>query len=117
LEGGYSLEDTLRNWRKFIEAGVDLFDVSTGANSPSKPEVYPGYQVRYAEEIKQELNVPVMSVGMLETPQLAEAVVRNGQADLVCVGRGMLRQPYWAKEAAIALGKELDLPGVYNMGF
>ncbi|PFG04516.1 NADH:flavin oxidoreductase/NADH oxidase [Bacillus sp. es.034] len=117
VEGGYSFEDTLSNCKKFIAAGVDLFDVSTGANSPIKPVVYPGYQVKYAARIKQELKIPVMSVGKLETPQLAEAVVQDGLADLICIGKGMLRQPYWAKEAAEVLSKELDLPGVYNMGF
>jgi NADPH2 dehydrogenase len=117
IEGGYTFEDTLSYCETFKQAGVDLFDVSTGANSPVKPKVYPGYQVKYATKIKNKLDIPVMSVGKLETPELADAVIQEELADLICIGKGMLREPYWAKEAAQQLGKDLELPGVYNMGY
>ncbi|MNG30178.1 NADH oxidase [compost metagenome] len=70
-----------------------------------------------AREIRNALNVPVIAVGRLDEPALANAVIGNEEADLVAVGRGMLRNPYWALEAATLLGKETNVPGVYNLGF
>lgn len=115
--GGYTYEDMLSLCRMFKEAGVDVFDVSTGGDSPNRPEVFPAYQVKYASTYRRELGVPVISVGRLENPFVAESVIRNEQADMVCIGKGMLRNPYWAKEAAVTLGIDLDLPGVYGMAY
>ncbi|WP_047151767.1 oxidoreductase [Aneurinibacillus tyrosinisolvens] len=117
LEGGYTFEEMLSMSHLFKEAGVDVFDVSTGGDSSYRPEVYPAYQARYAAAYRKELEVPIISVGKLENPYVAEAVIRNEQADMVCIGKGMLRNPYWAKEAAATLGVSLELPGVYNMAY
>ncbi len=114
---GYTFEEMIRYCSEFIELGVDLFDVSTGGNSPNKPIVYPGYQVAYANQIKEILHVPTISVGSLETPQVAEMVLREEWADLICIGKGMLKNPHWAKEAALQLGEEIHLPGVYDQGY
>ncbi|MCP8615709.1 NADH:flavin oxidoreductase/NADH oxidase [Salirhabdus salicampi] len=116
-DGGYTFEQMLDYCRKFKDAGIDAFDVSTGGDCPTRPEVYPAYQTSYAEVYKKELNVPVISVGKLEDPNVAEAVIRNGQADMICIGKGMLRNPYWVKEAATELGVDLELPGVYNVAY
>lgn len=116
-EDGYSFEDMLQKCKTFKELGVDVFDVSTGGNGPNPPpNIYPAYQSEYAQVYKQSLEVPVISVGRLENPKVAECIVQNGYADMVCIGRGMLRNPYWAKEAARELGVDLELPGVYNLG-
>lgn len=114
---GYSFDDMLGYCEAFIEDGVDILDVSTGGDSPIRPIVYPGYQVKYAKAIRDKFGIPVMSVGKLENPEVAEMVIRDEFADFVCIGKGMLRNPYWAKEAAIALGAELKMPGVYDQGF
>lgn len=114
---GYEFEDMLGYCKQFIEDGIDLFDVSTGGNSMNRPEVYPGYQAHYAQKIKEILNIPVMSVGKLENPGVAEFILRENYADLVCIGKGMLKNPYWPKEAAIELGHSLALPGVYDQGY
>lgn len=99
-------------------AGVDLFDVSSGGNSPAPPpRVYPGYQVGWAAELKRELGVPVIAVGMLDDPLLAEAVVARREADLVAIGRGMLRHPYWANQAALALQAGVQVPAQYFRAF
>lgn len=116
-EEGYTFAEMLDKCRRFITAGVDAFDVTTGGNSPYRPEVYPAYQSKYAQIYKAKLGVPVISVGRLENPQVAELLIRNDIADMVCIGRGMLRNPYWVKEAAIVLGANLEMPGVYNMGY
>ncbi|WP_209123476.1 NADH:flavin oxidoreductase/NADH oxidase [Alkalihalobacillus sp. BA299] len=116
-EGGYQPEEMLALSEQFVKAGVDMFDISTGGDCPTRPHVYPGYQVKYAELYKKELGVPVISVGKLENPHVAEAVIQEERADLVCIGKGMLRSPYWAKEAAVELGVDLKMSGVYEMGY
>jgi NADPH2 dehydrogenase len=115
--GGYTFEDMLEMCKLFVEAGIDVFDVSTGGDCPVRPEVYPAYQVEYAQKFKNALLVPIISVGKLEDPNVAEAVLRQNQADMVCIGKGMLKNPYWVKEAATTLGIDFKLPGVYDMGF
>lgn len=52
------------------------------------------------------MNVPVIAVGRLDEPVLANAVIGNEEADLVAVGRGMLRNPYWTLEAGVELQKD-----------
>ncbi|MFD1037435.1 NADH:flavin oxidoreductase/NADH oxidase [Virgibacillus byunsanensis] len=117
-EGGYGFDHILKLIPSFLEAGVDVIDISTGGDGPVKPpHIYPAFQVNFAEKVKQTFKIPVINVGKLETPEVAEAVIRNGQADMVAIGKGMLRNPYWAKEAAICLGNQLLLPGEYNLGF
>lgn len=119
-DGGYGLEHALELAKKFKEAGVDGFDVSTGGEGPPgkrKPGNYPGYQVPFARAFKETLNVPVMAVGILDDPALAEATVANGDADLVAIGRGMLADPYWAIHAEKALtGKVAQPPVQYDRG-
>lgn len=115
--GGYAFPYLLEIIPQFIEAGVDLFDVSTGGDSPVRPQVYPAYQLPYAAEVKSRFDIPVMSVGGLGHAALADAAVRNGQADLVAIGKPLLRNPYWAKEAAVSRGVDMKLPGEYNLGF
>jgi NADPH2 dehydrogenase len=112
---GYSFEDLLRLLPVFQQAGVDLFDVSSGGNLPVRPPQgeYPGYHVPFAARIREALNVPVMAVGRLDDPAVAEGVVADGRADLVAVGRGMLRDPYWANTASMALGGPTLLPAQY----
>ncbi|KAA2301605.1 NADPH dehydrogenase, partial [Clostridioides difficile] len=66
------------------------------------------------------LNAPVIAVGMLEDAALAQAVIGNGDADLVAVGRGMLRDPYWANHAALELGVSKDQAAIaeqYSRGY
>lgn len=117
-EAGYDFNHIDQYIQAFIEAGVDAFDVSTGGNSPHRPKaLYPAYQTRYAETIKQNYGVTVISVGYLENPKVASDVLENDQADIIAIGKGLLRYPYWMKEAAVELGVDYDLPGEYNLGF
>lgn len=59
----------------------------------------------------------MIAVGRLDDPILANAVIGNEEADLIAVGRGMLRNPYWALEAASKLRKETAIPKQYTSGF
>lgn len=121
VEGGYGIKESIAFSKEYQKAGVDIFHVSSGGEGPiggdGKPGTHAGYQLPLAREIKEALNVPVIAVGKLEEPQLANAVIGNEEADLVAVGRGQLRNPYWTLEAAVKLNKKTNIPVQYAYGF
>ncbi|REE94353.1 2,4-dienoyl-CoA reductase-like NADH-dependent reductase (Old Yellow Enzyme family) [Paenibacillus taihuensis] len=121
VDSGYGLEESIAFSEAYRDAGVDMFHISSGGEGPilahGRPGTHVAYQVPMAREFKQALHVPVIAVGRLDEPSLANAVVGNDEAELVAVGRGMLRNPYWTLEAAAKLGKEIQYPGVYGLGF
>lgn len=103
IEGGYDLDYGLELARRYKEAGVDIFHVSSGGEAPPngsrQPGNYPGYQVPYARAVREATGMPVIAVGMLDEPELAQSVVAGGDAELAAIGRAMLRNPYWAVDA------------------
>jgi 2,4-dienoyl-CoA reductase-like NADH-dependent reductase (Old Yellow Enzyme family) len=121
VDGGYGLEYSTELCRRYKEAGVDIFHLSSGGEGPigsaGRPGVHPGYQVPYARAIKEALGVPVIAVGRLDDPHVAESVLGNGDTDLVAVGRGMLRDPYWALHAIRELSGEQEIPKQYLRAF
>lgn len=102
-EGGYDLDHGIDIAKQYKEAGVDMIDVSAGGEGiPSKerfPGNYPGYLVPYARSIKEEADIPVIAVGLLEDVNVAEHIIASGDADLAAIGRGLLRDPYWVMNA------------------
>lgn len=121
VEGGYGIDHAIELVKEYKEAGVDLFHISSGGEGPigsgGKPGAHAAYQVPFAREIKEACEVPVIAVGRLEEVQVANAVIANGDADLVAIGRGMLRNPHWALEASIQLKQEGVIPTQYTRGF
>ncbi|GIO31202.1 MULTISPECIES: NADH:flavin oxidoreductase/NADH oxidase [Paenibacillus] len=121
VEGGYGVDYIAEVCRRYRDAGVDLFHVSSGGEGPvgsnGGPKAGPGYQVNLAEQLRSKLDVPVIAVGRLEAFEDAQNVVLNGQADLVAVGRGMLKDPYWALHASQALEGGAKIPKQYLRGF
>lgn len=121
VEGGYGLQESIAFAKEYQDAGVDMFDVSSGGEGAiaawGRPGTHAAYQVPLARDIKQALDIPVIAVGRLDDPILANAVIGNEEADLIAVGRGMLRNPYWALEAASKLRKETAVPKQYTSGF
>ncbi|MFD0673736.1 NADH:flavin oxidoreductase/NADH oxidase [Cohnella sp. GCM10027633] len=119
-EGGYDLDYAIDLCRKYRDAGVDLFDVSSGGDGVSagrKPGNFPGYHVPLARALKQALDVPVITVGLIDDALLAESVLGGGDADLVAVGRGMLRNPYWAVDALRKLDGKTEVAKPYERGY
>jgi 2,4-dienoyl-CoA reductase-like NADH-dependent reductase (Old Yellow Enzyme family) len=101
--------------RELRTRGVDLVDCSSGGMLPTAPPaVGPGYQVPFAEKVRREAGVPTAAVGLITTPELADEIVRNARADLVALGRELLRYPYWPLAAARTLGHEIDWPRQYR---
>lgn len=113
IEGGLTIDDQVQVARWLKAHGVDLVDCSSGGITSVLPPVGPGYQVPFAERIRREAGVATMSVGLITTPEMAEEIVRNGRADLVALGRELLRSPYWPLHAARALGHDIAWPRQY----
>jgi 2,4-dienoyl-CoA reductase-like NADH-dependent reductase (Old Yellow Enzyme family) len=114
VEGGWDLAQTVELSRQLGSLGVDLVDCSAGGTSPSaQVPLGPGYQVAFAEAVRREAGIPTAAVGLITTPEQADQVVRTGQADLVLLGRQLLREPYFALRAGAALGQAAPWPPQY----
>ncbi|GFR36753.1 NADPH dehydrogenase [Insulibacter thermoxylanivorax] len=116
-DGGLTIEDHVTIARMLQELGVDLIDVSSGGLVPAPIDAYPGYQVPLAERIKQETGMLTGAVGLITAPEQAEEILSNGRADLVFLGRELLRDPYWPRRAAAQLGIKIAPPVPYERGW
>ena len=119
VDGGYEIEHAIDVAKRFKEAGVDVFHVSSGGEGPAgklKPGNHPAYQVPFARAFKEALDVPIIAVGILSDPHVAESTLANGDADLVAVGRGMLNDPYWGLHAIKAVSGKVTPPVQYKRG-
>lgn len=116
VAGGLTIEDMIQVARRLKAHGVDVLDCSSAGNVPMPLSVGPGYQVPFAETIRREANIATMAVGLISTPELADEIVRNGRADVVALGRELLRHPHWPLDAAQSLGHELAWPQQYLRG-
>ena len=113
VDGGLTVNDQVEVARWLKARGVDLVDCSSGGSTPQVPSVGPGYQVPFAEKLRREAGIATMSVGLITTPEMAEEIVRNGRADMVAMGRELLRSPYWPLQAARALAHDIEWPRQY----
>jgi 2,4-dienoyl-CoA reductase-like NADH-dependent reductase (Old Yellow Enzyme family) len=117
-EGGWTLEDTVTLARRLREEGVDLVDCSSGGNVPTAHvPAAPGYQVPFARAVRQDARVASAAVGLITTPQQAEQIVAEGDADIVLLGRELLRNPYWPLHAALVLEQAAAPPPQYLRAF
>jgi 2,4-dienoyl-CoA reductase-like NADH-dependent reductase (Old Yellow Enzyme family) len=101
--------------RRLKDLGVDLIDCSSGGNvAYAKIPLSPGYQVPFAERIRREAAVPTGAVGLITTAAQADEIIRAGRADCVLIAREMLRDPYFPRRAAAALGHDIAWPKPYE---
>lgn len=113
-DGGWTLEDTVRLAPLLRDCGVDLVDCSSGGLVPwQQIPVGPGYQRPLARAVRARGGVATAAVGLITEPAQAEAVVADGDADLVLLARELLRQPRWPLSAAAALGADIAWPAPY----
>lgn len=113
VEGGFTLSDSvaIAPWLK--AAGADVIDCSSGGSSPAqKITAGPGYQVPFAAAIRKA-GVMTAAVGLITEAEQANAIVSEGSADLVLLGRELLRQPAWTLAAAKRLGVKPPTPAQY----
>ena len=114
VEGGIDTAEAASFVAELKRRGCDYVDVSSGGVSlRSKVEIGPGYQVPFAAEIRRRADIPVMSVGLIVTPEQAEEIVASGQADMVALARAALDEPHWAWNAAERLGGTVQRPPQY----
>ncbi len=114
VEGGWGIDDTVALAGKLAPLGVDLVDCSSGGLLPRVAiPAAPGYQVPFAERVRREAAVATGAVGLITEPSQAEAIVREGRADVVLLGRQSLREPTWPLRAARELGAEGPWPVQY----
>jgi len=114
VEGGWTLDDSVRLCQGLGEQGVDLIDCSSGGNvSGVRIPIGPGYQTGLSERIRRDANVRTGAVGLLTAPAQADHVIRTGQADLVLLARELLRDPHWPLRAARELGVRTSWPSQY----
>jgi len=111
---GNSLEQYIDYARRMKAQGVDLIDCSSGGLVPAQIHAFPGYQVNLAEQIRRQADIATGAVGLISEPSHAEEILGNGRADLVFLGRELLRNPYWAYDAAKALRTTLERPIPYQ---
>ncbi|MBA2965523.1 MULTISPECIES: NADH:flavin oxidoreductase/NADH oxidase [Ramlibacter] len=114
VDGGWDPDSTLRFAQALQARGCAAVHVSTGGVSPAqKIPLGPGYQVPFAQRVKEVTGLPTIAVGMITEPQQAEAIVAQGQADAVALARAMLYDPRWPWHAAALLGAHVTAPRQY----
>lgn len=114
VEGAWSPEDSVRLASSLKKIGLDLVDCSSGGSTmDAEIPVGPGYQVHLAEAVKDG-GILTGAVGQITEAKQAEEIVANGRADVVFLGRELLREPYWANKAAVELGVDPAWPNQYE---
>ena len=111
MEGGWTIEDSVQLSKELKSLGVDLIDASSGGNvHNAKIAIAPGYQVPFAEAIKNGASIMTSAVGMITDPVQANEIIESGKADAVMFAREMLRNPRWPLQAAKVLGIDIKWP-------
>lgn len=104
MDGGWDIDQTVEISRQLERLGCAFLDISSGGLSyQQKIPIGPGYQVRFAAQVKAAVNIPVVAVGLITDPAQAEAILAEGQADIVALARGFLHDPRWPWRAAAAM--------------
>ncbi|HEX5661848.1 MAG TPA: NADH:flavin oxidoreductase/NADH oxidase, partial [Polyangiales bacterium] len=118
VQGGWALEDTVELAKLLAREGIDLIDCSSGGSSPAQSvPLDPGYQLPFARAVRREAKLPTAAVGLITQPLQAEEIVASGAADLVLLGRVLLRDPTWPIDAAETLGATAPIPPQYARSY
>ena len=104
-EAGTTPEDAVQMARAFRDAGADIIDVSAGQTTPDDAPVYGRmFQTPFSDRIRNELHIPTMAVGNIFEADHVNSILMAGRADLVCLARPHLSDPYWTLHAAAEAG-------------
>ncbi len=113
-EDSWTLEQTIEFAHRLKARGHDWIDVSSGGISPrQKIALGPGYQVPFARAIRAATGLTAIAVGLITDLKQAEAIVADGDADMVALARAMLFDARWPWRAAAALGGTVAAPWQY----
>lgn len=115
VEGAWSLEDSIRLASILKNRSIDLIDCSSGGNVASAViPVKPLFQVKFAEQIKKATGIMTGAVGLITSAEEANSIIKENKADLVLLGRELLRDPYFPLHAAQSLGIDVQWPLQYE---
>ena len=114
IDGGWTIEESTEFTARLKAAGANFIHVSSGGISRQQQiAIGPDYQVPFARSIKAHAGLPTIAVGLITSPQQAEAILERGDADLIALARAFLYKPRWAWEAAAALKGEVHASEQY----
>jgi 2,4-dienoyl-CoA reductase-like NADH-dependent reductase (Old Yellow Enzyme family) len=117
VKGGWSSHENAELAKILLTKGIDLIDCSSGGiTADITYPVSPGYQVQFANDIKQTSSMLTCAVGMITDARFADEIVRSNQTDAVMLGRELLRNPNWVLHAATELDHELEWLNQYKQG-
>lgn len=116
VEEGNHPEDLAELINLVKHEGVDIINVSSGGLVSIAPKAFQGYQVKFAEIIKEGTELPVIAGGLIIDPHMAEEILQNNRADMIFLGRALLRNPYWPLQADYELKNEISWPKQYERG-
>jgi 2,4-dienoyl-CoA reductase-like NADH-dependent reductase (Old Yellow Enzyme family) len=109
VDGGFTPDEAVELAAALKETGVAYICCSSGGNSPhARVPTTAGYQVHFSEKIRREAGIVTRAVGLIDDPLQAEAIVRDGRADLVALARAVLADPRWPWRAAAVLGEPFE---------
>jgi 2,4-dienoyl-CoA reductase-like NADH-dependent reductase (Old Yellow Enzyme family) len=115
VAGGWDIGECIELARWLKQDGVDLIDCSSGGSVPdARIPAAPGYQVPFAARIRREAGIATGAVGLITGARQADAILANGDADLVLFARELLRDPYFPRRAAVELGADIEPPLQYQ---
>ena len=104
VPGGRDLEESIELCQALVDAGVDAISATAGTSTSLakqlEPMSYPqGWRAYLASAVKKSVKIPVITVGVIRTPDVAERILREGNADFVAIGRGLIADPDWPRKA------------------
>jgi anthraniloyl-CoA monooxygenase len=106
-DDGVTPEESVEIARLFKDAGVDIIDVSAGQTSTDAKPIYGRmFQTPFSDRIRNEIGIATMAVGNIYEPDHVNSILMAGRADLVCLARPHLADPYWTLHAAATLGEQ-----------
>ncbi len=118
IDGGVTPAEAVEVARAFHAAGADIIDVSTGQTDPAEKPIYGRmFQTPFSDRIRNEAGIPTMTVGNISDFDQVNGILMAGRADLVCLARAHLADPYWTLHAAVAQGDTAsEWPAPYKGG-
>lgn len=117
-QDGVTPEEAVEIARLFRDAGADIIDVSAGQTSvDARPQYGRMFQTPFSNRIRNDLNMPTMAVGNIYETDHVNSILLAGRADLVCLARPHLSDPYWTLHAGVELGdQDIQWPLPYLAG-
>ncbi|MDH5453219.1 MAG: bifunctional salicylyl-CoA 5-hydroxylase/oxidoreductase [Paracoccaceae bacterium] len=117
-DAGVTPDEAVKIARMFADAGADIIDVSAGQTSVEAQPVYGRmFQTPFSDRIRNETGLKTMAVGNIYEPDHVNSILMAGRADLVCLARPHLADPYWTLHAGAAIGDRQEAwPKPYEAG-